>query len=152
MLLKAGGNKASREEIRMVAMSRFNRFTLTLSLAAVIIALSSCQGLIPQDTSSLLVPRFHRSEILGFVAGFGTTFAALPDLIGMLRRRSSAGMNPRMVAIMAIFQIVWVYYGLLILSRPVIAWNLIAVLTNSLSVGSYFYFVRREKAKGLGAD
>ncbi|HEY2912452.1 MAG TPA: hypothetical protein VGK21_03770, partial [Candidatus Angelobacter sp.] len=61
----------------------------------------------------------------------------------MFRRRSSAGMNPRMVAIMAIFQIVWVYYGLLILSRPVIAWNLIAVLTNSLSVGSYFYFVRR---------
>jgi uncharacterized protein with PQ loop repeat len=61
-------------------------------------------------------------------------------------------MNPRMVAIMDIFQIVWVYYGLLILSRPVIAWNLIAVLTNSLSVGSYFYFVRREKAKDLGAD
>jgi len=61
-------------------------------------------------------------------------------------------MNPRMVAIMDIFQIVWVYYGLLILSRPVIDWNLIAVLTNSLSVGSYFYFVRREKAKDLGAD
>jgi uncharacterized protein with PQ loop repeat len=144
--------EASREEMRMVATGRFNRFTLTLGLAAVIIALSSCEGLVPQDTSSLLVPRFQRSEILGFVAGFGTTFAALPDLIGMFRRRSSAGMNPRMVAIMAIFQIVWVYYGLLILSRPVIAWNLIAVLTNSLSVGSYFYFVRREKAKGLGAD
>jgi len=60
-------------------------------------------------------------------------------------------MNPRMVAIMAIFQIIWVYYGLLILSRPVIAWNVIAVLTNALSVGSYFYFVRRERTKVLGA-
>ena len=135
----------------MVAMGRFNRFTLAPVLAAVIM-LSGCQGLVPHDTSSLLIPQFQRSEILGFVAGFGTTFAALPDLIGMLRRRSSAGMNPRMVAIMGIFQIIWVYYGLLILSRPVIAWNLIAVLTNFLSVGSYFYFARRERAKGLGAD
>lgn len=127
----------------MVAIARFSRLTLALVFPA-LIAVCSCQGLVPHDTSSLLAPRFQRSEILGFVAGFGTTFAALPDLIGMLRRRSSAGMNPRMVAIMGIFQIVWVYYGLLILSRPVIAWNLIAVLTNSLSVGSYFYFVRRE--------
>ena len=132
------------ERIRMVAMGRLNGLTLALVLAAVI-TLSGCQGLVPQDTSSLLVPRFQRSEILGFVAGFGTTFAALPDLIGMLRRRSSSGMNPRMVAIMGIFQMVWVYYGLLILSRPVIAWNVIAVLTNALSVGSYLYFVRRER-------
>jgi uncharacterized protein with PQ loop repeat len=50
------------------------------------------------------------------VAGFGTTFAALPDLVAMLRRRSTAGMNPRMAGIMGIFQILWVYYGLLILS------------------------------------
>jgi MtN3 and saliva related transmembrane protein len=133
----------------MIAMGRFNRLILVLP---VVIALSSCEGLAPHDTASLLIPQFHRSEILGFVAGFGTTFAALPDLIGMFRRRSSAGMNPRMVAIMAIFQIIWVYYGLLILSRPVIAWNLIAVLTNALSVGSYFYFARRERAKALGAD
>ena len=130
----------------MVALARFSRLALALVLPA-LIALCGCQGLVPQDTSSLLAPRFQRSEILGFVAGFGTTFAALPDLIGMLRRRSSAGMNPRMVAIMGAFQIVWVYYGLLILSRPVIAWNLIAVFTNALSVGSYFYFVRRERAK-----
>lgn len=130
----------------MSAVSRFNLLTLTLVLAMVI-TLAGCQGLVPHDTASLLVPRFQRSEILGFVAGFGTTFAALPDLIGMLRRRSSAGMNPRMVAIMGIFQIVWVYYGLLILSRPVIAWNLIAVITNALSVSSYFYFVRRERGQ-----
>jgi len=102
---------------------------------------------VPHDTASLLIPRFQRSEIVGFVAGFGTTFAALPDLIAMLRRRSTAGMNPRMVAIMAIFQVLWIYYGLLILSRPVIAWNVIAVLTNSLSVAAYFYFLRRERSE-----
>ena len=46
-------------------------------------------------------------EIIGFVAGFGTTFAAMPDLIAMLRRRSCEGMNPTMAAIMGTFQVVW---------------------------------------------
>ena len=72
----------------------------------------------------------------------------MPDLVSMFRRRSSAGMNPRMAAIMGTFQILWVYYGLLIASRPVIAWNLIAVLTNSFSVGAYLYFVRKERREG----
>lgn len=79
------------------------------------------------------------------MAGFGTTFAAVPDLIAMFRRRSSAGMNPRMAAIMGVFQILWVYYGLLIASRPVILWNVVAVLVNFVSVGAYFYFVGKEK-------
>lgn len=84
-------------------------------------------------------------EIIGFVAGFGTTFAAMPDLIAMLRRRSCGGMNPTMAAIMGTFQIVWVYYGILIESRPVIVWNLIAVAINGLMVGAYFYFASAEK-------
>ncbi len=105
------------------------------------------QDLVPHDTRSLLFPSFMRSELLGLVAGFGTTFAALPDLIAMLRRRSSAGMNPRMAAIMGAFQILWVYYGLLIGSRPVVIWNVIAVLVNFVSVAAYFYFVRREKSQ-----
>jgi uncharacterized protein with PQ loop repeat len=103
-----------------------------------------CEGLAVPDTSSLLVPRFQRSEVLGFVAGFGTTFAAVPDLIAMFKRRSSEGMNPTMAGIMGIFQIVWVYYGLLIASRPVIAWNIIAVVINFLSVGAYLRFARSE--------
>ena len=79
-------------------------------------------------------------EVIGFVAGFGTTFAAMPDLIAMLKRRSCQGMNPTMAAIMGTFQIVWVYYGFLIESRPVIVWNLIAVAINFLAVGAYVYF------------
>jgi uncharacterized protein with PQ loop repeat len=89
----------------------------------------------------------ERTEVLGLVAGFGTTFAALPDLIAMLKRRSTAGMNPRMAAIMGLFQILWVYYGLLIGSRPVITWNVIAVLVNFISVAAQFYFARKEKSR-----
>ena len=104
-----------------------------------------CEGLAVHDTASLLVPRFQRSEVFGFVAGFGTTFAAVPDLIAMFKRRSSKGMNPTMAGIMGVFQIAWIYYGLLIASRPVIAWNVVAVFINFLSVGAYLRFARSER-------
>jgi MtN3 and saliva related transmembrane protein len=130
-------------------MHRFNGVTFTVLILS-LIALSGCQDLVPHDVPSLLDPSIKRSEILGLLAGFGTTFAAVPDLIAMLKRRSSAGMNPRMAAIMGVFQILWVYYGLLIASRPVVIWNVIAVLTNFFSVGAYRYFVRREKSQARG--
>jgi uncharacterized protein with PQ loop repeat len=121
-----------------------------VSIGILVAALSVCYGckaLGIEDTASLLLPRFQKSEVYGFVAGFGTTFAAVPDLLTMLKQRSTAGMHPRMAAILVVFQIVWIYYGLLIQSRPVIGWNLFAVLINSCSVGAYFYFLRRERSR-----
>jgi MtN3 and saliva related transmembrane protein len=123
-----------------------NKLPVGLLLPSVIV-LQGCESLGIHDTASLLLPTLHRSEIVGFVAGFGTTFAALPDLLAMLRRRSSAGMNPRMAGIMCVFQFAWIYYGLLIASRPVIVWNVAAVVINALSVGAYSYFVRRERLR-----
>lgn len=107
--------------------------------------LGGCESLGIQDTESLLSPTLKRSEVVGFVAGLGTTFASLPDLLAMLRRRSTAGMNPRMAAIMCIFQFAWLYYGLLIASRPVIAWNAVGIVINALNVGAYRYFLRIER-------
>lgn len=125
-------------------MNCSNRVTLGVLLLSVL-TLYGCEDLVIRDTSSLFIPRFQRSEILGFVAGFGTTFAAVPDLVAMLKRRSSAGMNPRMAGIMGVFQIAWVYYGLLIASRPVIVWNMIGVVINFVNVGAYLYFVRKAR-------
>ena len=125
-------------------MDPLNRLTLgALGLIALVFA--GCENPI-QDVPSLLAPTLQRSEIFGFVAGAGTTFAGLPDLLSMLKRRSSAGMNPRMAGIMGVFQIAWIYYGLLIASRPVIAWNLLAVIINLLSVAAYLHFSRRERS------
>ena len=76
------------------------------------------------------------------VAGFGTTFAAVPDLIAMLRRRSSAGMNPKMAAIMGTFQSLWIWYGLVIVSKPVV--------TNAFMVGAYLHYARREWGRSQG--
>ena len=110
-----------------------------------VITLCGCDDVTIHDTTSLLLPKFQRSEVIGFVAGFGTTFAAMPDLIKMLKRRSSKGMNPTMAGIMGVFQIVWVYYGLLIASRPVIAWNLVAVVINFMTVMEYLRYARMER-------
>jgi MtN3 and saliva related transmembrane protein len=52
-----------------------------------------------------------------------------------------------MGTIMGAFQILWIYYGMLIASRPVIIWNVIAVFINFLTVGAYAYFLRKEKEK-----
>ena len=125
-------------------MGRSNRAAPILLL---LLVLGGCEELVPRDIQSLFFPGFYRSEFVGFLAGLGTTFAALPDLIGMLKRRSSAGMNPRMAGITGAFQILWIYYGLLSASRPVILWNLIAVLINFLSVAAYYYFSRRERSE-----
>jgi uncharacterized protein with PQ loop repeat len=120
-------------------MNCSNKITLGVLLLS-LLTFYGCEDLVIRDTSSLFIPRFQRSEILGFVAGFGTTFAAVPDLVAMLKRRSSAGMNPRMAGIIGVFQIAWVYYGLLIASRPVILWNLMGIVINFVSVGAYLYF------------
>ena len=115
-----------------------------------VIALAACEGMGIHDTESLIHPTLSRSDVIGLVAGFGTTVAALPDLLVMLKRRSSAGMNPRMAGIMCVFQFAWVYYGLLILSRPVIIWNVIAIMINGLSVGAYLHFMRKERSQAKG--
>lgn len=134
----------SHHRVADVNMNCCNRVTFAVLLLSVL-TLYGCEDLVIRDTSSLLIPRFQRSEILGLVAGFGTTFAAVPDLLAMLKRRSSAGMNPRMAGIMGLFQIAWVYYGLLIASRPVIVWNVIGVVINFVNVGAYLYFVRKAR-------
>ena len=71
----------------LVKTDFIDRMTEAVPVLSVIM-LCGCEGLTVRDTSSLLVPRFQRSEVFGFVAGFGTTFAAVPDLVGMLKRRS----------------------------------------------------------------
>ena len=122
-----------------------DRMTAFAVLVPGALVLGGCASLGIHDTQSLLVPSFHRSEIVGFIAGFGTTFAAIPDLVKMIKRRSSQGINPTMATIMAVFQLAWIYYGLLIASRPVIIWNIVGVLTNSLTVWAYKSFARQER-------
>ena len=127
-------------------MSRLRRAALAIQLLAILIALSGCEQL-TKNTKSILLPDFQRSDVFGFLAGLGTTFAVLPDLLAMLKRRSTQGMNPRMAAIIGCFQVLWIYYGILIVSRPVVLWNLIGVCINFFTVFAYRYFGRKERVR-----
>jgi MtN3 and saliva related transmembrane protein len=129
-------------------MTSVNRMMTLAALLPGALVLGGCATIGIHDTESLFAPSFQRSEIVGFVAGFGTTFAAIPDLVKMIQRRSSRGINPTMASIMAVFQIAWIYYGLLTVSRPVIVWNVVGVATNSLTVWAYRRFSRREREAG----
>jgi len=86
-------------------------------------------------------------ELIGLIAGFGTTFASLPDLFVMLKKRSRQGINPRMAAITGIFQCLWLVYGFLIQAPAVIFWNMISIVTNATTVSIYLYFAKIEKNK-----
>ena len=125
-------------------LPHYSRPILVALLLGESLMLSGCAEL-TRNTKSILLPNFQRSDVFGFVAGLGTTFAVLPDLIAMLRRRSTEGMNPRMAAIIGCFQILWIYYGILIVSRPVVVWNLIGVCINFFTVLAYRHFARKEK-------
>ena len=137
-----------KEEVREALPPMLNR-AMPAILVLCVVSLAGCQDLAPHHLERLFKPSADLSEIVGLLAGLGTTFAAVPDLMAMLKRRSSEGMNPRMGAIMGAFQILWVYYGLLIASRPVIVWNVIAVLINFITVGAYAYFLRTQASKSL---
>ena len=56
-------------------------------------------------------------------------------------------MNPRMAAIMCLAHAVWIYYGQSIGSRPAIAWNVIAVVINVVSVAATVQFAAAESRR-----
>ena len=126
-------------------MPRFGRRALAVLIPS-LISLAGCQHLVI-TTEKLLQPSHDLTEIVGFLAGLGTTFAAFPDLIAMVRRRSSVCMSARMPAIIGFFQVLWIYYAFLIASRPLIIWSGIAALINLLTVGTYRHFLALERQK-----
>jgi MtN3 and saliva related transmembrane protein len=129
-------------------MRRFNSVPFAILVLSVI-SLTGCQQL-TIDTEKLVKSDVELKEIISLLAGFGTTFAAFPDLIAMLKRRFSLGMNSRMSAITGTFQTLWIYDGLLIGSRPVILWNVVADVINFLNVGAYAHFLCNEKQAHAG--
>ena len=72
----------------------FNRVTLTVLLLG-LITLYGCQDLVPHDTRSLLIPRFRRSEILGFVAGFWNDFCRFGGLGSDAQASVKRGHEPK---------------------------------------------------------
>jgi hypothetical protein len=69
---------ANSTKVETAAMKspRYSRLTLTAVPLGALLLISGCEEL-TKNTESVLLPNFQRSDLFGFVAGMGTTFAVL---------------------------------------------------------------------------
>lgn len=63
------------------------------------------------------------AEILGLVAGFLTTIAFLPQVLLVWRTRKAEGVSLGMYIIFVSGVVLWLIYGLMVGSRPVVIAN-----------------------------
>lgn len=77
----------------------------------------------------------NATVLLGLIAGAFTTFSALPQLLRALRTKSSGDISPAMLASMILGTILWVIYGAVIGSLPLILWNVASCIIWSCVAG-----------------
>lgn len=68
------------------------------------------------------------TEYLGFVAAACTTFAFIPQVLLVWRERHAQGVSTGMYLIFMLGVALWLWYGLLIGSMPVVAANAVTLL------------------------
>lgn len=71
------------------------------------------------------------TSLIGFLAGALTTIAFLPQLTKTLKTRSAKDLSYGMLATFCTGVLLWLIYGLLIQSGPVIAANLVTLILAS---------------------
>jgi MtN3 and saliva related transmembrane protein len=79
-----------------------------------------------------LAPSINWVEIIGFAAAAGTTFSLVPQLLRIWQRRSADDISVGMYTVFSAGVILWLVYGLLHRSWPIILANTITLL---LSLG-----------------
>lgn len=72
------------------------------------------------------------TNILGYIAGTLTTAAFIPQLLKSLKSKSVEGISFTMYFMFSLGVVLWLFYGILIGSFPVILANIITLLLNSL--------------------
>jgi MtN3 and saliva related transmembrane protein len=72
------------------------------------------------------------TEIIGFLAAAGTTFSLVPQLVRIWHRKSAEDISTAMFTLFSAGVTLWLVYGLLHKSWPIILSNIITLL---LSLG-----------------
>jgi MtN3 and saliva related transmembrane protein len=65
----------------------------------------------------------EQGEVIGFIAGILTTAANVPQVVTTYKRRSGEGLSFRMLAALGAGLLLWVAYGLVNRSLPIILSN-----------------------------
>ena len=85
---------------------------------------------------------YKLTTIVGFIAGLVTTAANLPQVWKTYRNKSGEGLSFRMLLALAIGLGLWIMYGIMIKSLPLIATNAVVFLLILLLIGMKLKFDR----------
>ncbi len=69
-----------------------------------------------------------RADIIGYIAACFTTFSLLPQIVRIRRLKEAKDVSLVMPLMVAVGSALWIVYGLMISSAPVIAANTIALI------------------------
>lgn len=83
------------------------------------------------------------SEAIGLIAGTLTTFSFLPQVIKTYRSRSSGDLSFGMLGLFSLGVSLWLLYGVLIESRPIMLSNFLTLLLTLALVAMKIGFERR---------
>ena len=85
---------------------------------------------------------YEHTTIVGFIAGLVTTSATLPQVWKTFRNKSGEGLSFRMLLTLAIGLGLWIVYGIMSKSLPLIVTNTIVLLLILLLIGMKLKFDR----------
>jgi MtN3 and saliva related transmembrane protein len=85
---------------------------------------------------------YERTTIVGFINGFVTTAANLPQVWKTYHNKSGEGLSFRMLLTLAIGLGLWIVYGIMSKSLPLIVTNAIVLLLILLLIGMKLKFDR----------
>lgn len=86
------------------------------------------------------------TEILGFVAAILTTVSFVPQAIKVIRTRNTEGISLLMYTLFTAGMSLWLVYGLIIGSRPMIISNSITALLSAIILAMTFRNHLRKRA------
>jgi MtN3 and saliva related transmembrane protein len=67
-------------------------------------------------------------DLLGFAAGALTSAAFIPQVLKSWRTRDLTGISTGMYALFTTGVALWLFYGIAVMSWPVIVWNAVTLL------------------------
>ena len=87
------------------------------------------------------------ADFIGLVAGALTTIAFIPQLLKIYASKSGKDVSARMFVIFSIGVALWLAYGILIGSLPVIIANTVTLALSLAIMGLKVRYARRDRAR-----
>ena len=71
------------------------------------------------------------SSVIGFAAGFFTTFSFVPQITKIWKSKSAEDVSKKMFLAIAFGVSLWLVYGIILQQWPIIIWNAISLVLAS---------------------